>query len=314
MNRLSLFLAITLLALGSCVPMRKFEDLEAQNTSLQTKYDQLARDYEIKEGKLETFQQQSVEKDRRIQELDKDLALAQQRYRELDETNRDLLERYDRIIAQNQQMLVTASGQKQELTAELSQKENQLRQRELELQRMIADLESRTRRIQELESAIAEKDSRLRELRDKVDAALRGFNAADLTVEERNGRLYVSLSQNLLFPSGSKNINSAGKAAISSLASVLKTNQDINITVEGHTDADGDPSFNWDLSVGRATTVVKELTYNGVSPQRIIAAGRGEFFPVATNSTTQGKSQNRRTEIILTPNLDQLFNLMGGTE
>ncbi|MCB0638841.1 MAG: OmpA family protein, partial [Lewinella sp.] len=91
----------------------------------------------------------------------------------------------------------------------------------------------------------------------------------------------------------------------------LVNNPDINITVEGHTDTDGEADFNWDLSVGRATAVVKVLTANGVAPERIIASGRGEFFPVASNNTSAGKAQNRRTEIILTPRLDVLYDLLG---
>jgi chemotaxis protein MotB len=114
-----------------------------------------------------------------------------------------------------------------------------------------------------------------------------------------------------LFASGSKTINTQGRQAIKQLAGVLNVNPDINITVEGHTDTDGEAAFNWDLSVGRATTIVKELTTNGVAPERVIAAGRGEYFPVAPNTTAQGKAQNRRTEIILTPKLDVLYDLLG---
>lgn len=161
-----------------------------------------------------------------------------------------------------------------------------------------------------MEKAIADKEARLRTIRDRFNQALLGFSEADLACE-KNGKVYVSLSQNLLFASGSKTINNQGKQAIAQLATVLKANKDINITVEGHTDTDGEAAFNWDLSVGRATTVVKELAINGVAAERIIAAGRGEFYPIATNDTAAGKAQNRRTEIILTPKLEGLYELIG---
>lgn len=297
---------------SSCVPMRRYEELERQNAQLQSEYESSAEQVKTKDAEVANLQSVLAAKDRLIQQLEEDLALNEKRYEDLDRTNRDLLERYDRILEQNRQMLETTSGEKQQLTLALAQKESELQQRERDLQQLERDLQSRSQRVAELENAIREKDDRLRQLREKVDLALRGFSDSDLSVEERNGRLYVSLSQNLLFPSGSKTINASGKSALASLATVLKNNPNIDITVEGHTDSDGESAFNWDLSVGRATTVVKELTRNGVSPERIIAAGRGEFYPVAPNSSASGKAQNRRTEIILTPDLDQLYTIFGG--
>ena len=319
MTRLILASLVLLIGLTSCVPVRKYEELQARTTGLESDFNRATEDLKASRAEIAALKERLGDADRRAAQLEQDLATNKQRYDELDRTNRDLMTRYDRILQQNQQMLETASGEKQQLTSQLTLKEQELARRERELTENQArltqlerDLETRSARVAELESAIGEKDARLRTLRETVNNALRGFSAADLTVEERNGRVYVSLSQNLLFPSGSKTINQQGKNAISRLAQVLNSKPDINIMVEGHTDSDGDDALNWDLSVGRASTVVKELTRGGVDPKRVTAAGRGEYFPVASNSTATGKAQNRRTEIILTPKLDVLYDLIGG--
>ncbi len=303
--------------LTSCVPTRKYEDLQMSNRRLAEEFRQNTEDLKTTRAGLTDVQQQlTTLKAERQQTLD-DLATARQRYTELDRTNRDLLDRYDRLLAENSRQLQVAGGTNQELTTRVAAQQEELARRERELQTNQArlselerELQVREARVAELTAAINEKDARLKAIKSQVDAALRGFSAADLTVEERNGRIYVSLSQNLLFPSGSKTLNAQGKNALSKLAGALKSNQQINITVEGHTDTDGDAALNWDLSVGRATTVVKELTANGVDPKRVTAAGRGEFFPVADNTSAAGKARNRRTEIILTPQLDALYNLI----
>lgn len=305
--------------------MRKYEDMEAWKDRVAIQFEQTEKDLKTSRAEADQLRQRLEAKENEIQILTTDLNRMKQQYTDLDRTNRDLMDRYDRILAQNQQMLEAASGEKAELTAQLNLKESELNRRERELQQLQSqlnlkeqsqsslqqELAAREARVAELEKAIADKEARLRAIRERVNQALRGFSETDLTVREENGKVYVSLSQNLLFASGSKSINSQGKQAIAQLANVLKSNTDINITVEGHTDTDGDANFNWDLSVGRATTVVKELTANGVNPNRIIAAGRGEFFPVATNDTSAGKAQNRRTEIILTPQLEGLYDLLG---
>ncbi len=319
MKTIPISFAILLFAglLSSCVSQRKYQDLE-------TNRDRLQKEYNSTSGLLETAQndnrnlrtdKQSLEK--QLKELQDDLETANVRYTQLDRTNRDLLERYDRMLEQNRQLLEASTGERKELLAQLSAKQQELdkrewelRQRENDMETLRSSLQERELRVQELESAIAEKDAKLAALRDKINQALLGFSDTDLTVREQNGKVYVSLSQNLLFRSGSKTINAAGKEAIGRLAQVLNANPDISITVEGHTDTDGTADLNWDLSVGRATSVVKELTRSGLDPKRIIASGRGEFFPVATNTDEQGKAQNRRTEIILTPKLDALFDLI----
>jgi chemotaxis protein MotB len=318
-------LALLVPMLNSCVSARKYEEMEAWKDRLARENLQTEQDLQSSRQLAAELREEVGTLEKRLRELSEDLTRSRQQYTELDRANRDLIDRYDRIVAQNQQMLENVSGEKAELTALLNQKEQELNRREREQQLLQAELAqqqanqdnlqrelaAREARVAELEKAIADKEARLRTIRERVNQALRGFSEAELTVREQNGKVYVSLSQNLLFASGSKTINRQGKQAIAQLATVLNANPDINITVEGHTDTDGEAAFNWDLSVGRATTVVKELTTNGVDPKRIIASGRGEFFPVATNETSVGKALNRRTEIILTPRLEGLYELLG---
>lgn len=304
-------LTLTLVLLTSCVSQQKYTDLENAHDRLAERLSTTQAERDDYQREVSQLQLQLNVEQARVKELTADLATARQRYTDLDAANRDLLARYDRVLEQNKNTLAAAGDENAILVARLNEKERELDQRQRELQRLQQELAIREARVAELEKAIADKDARLRAIRDKVNQALLGFSEADLTVTEKNGKIYVSLSQNLLFASGSKTINAQGKKAINQLATVLKANKDINITVEGHTDTDGDAAFNWDLSVGRATTVVKELTANGLAPERIIAAGRGEFYPVASNETANGKAQNRRTEIILTPKLEGLYDLLG---
>ena len=228
------------------------------------------------------------------------------------------------MVAQNQALLATTSGEKQELTDSLAAKQVALDQRERELKRIEEDLAEKEaifnkvnsqfseyeQQVQNLTALLEMQQSKINALRLKINQALNGFTDADLTVSEKNGKIYVSLSQNLLFASGSDNIDWKGKKAIIQLAEVLNTNPDISINVEGHTDSDGSANQNWDLSVRRATAVVKVLTGQKVDPKRITASGRALYDPLEPNTTTAGKAKNRRTEIILSPKLDELYEII----
>ena len=164
----------------------------------------------------------------------------------------------------------------------------------------------------ELQAEIAAKDAAMRSLKDRVSAALTGFEGKGLTVEQRDGRIYVSMENKLLFPSGSAVVDSKGREAISKLAKAIETEKGLNITVEGHTDTDkitpgGTYKDNWDLSVMRATSVVRILQESSaIDPVRVTAAGRGEYIPVSQTD----KAKNRRIEIILSPDLQELFKLV----
>jgi len=148
----------------------------------------------------------------------------------------------------------------------------------------------------------------------KMNNALVGFNAKDLSVSIKNGKVYVSLSENLLFPSGSAVVNPKGKDALSKLAVVLNQNSDITVDIEGHTDSipiHGKYQDNWDLSLARSASIVRILTVDyRVDPTRVIASGHSQYEPVQSNATSEGRAQNRRTDIILSPKLDELYRLL----
>ncbi len=175
-------------------------------------------------------------------------------------------------------------------------------------------LEQEQQRLWDLRKLLQQQREAVEGLRKKMADALVGFNSNELQVFVKNGRVYVSLQENLLFPSGSAVVNPKGKEALGTLAQVLNTNPDINVFVEGHTDSipiKGKYEDNWTLSVARATAIVRILTDTyKVDPTRVTASGRSKYEPVDTNETTDGRQRNRRTEIILAPKLDQLMQLL----
>lgn len=169
-------------------------------------------------------------------------------------------------------------------------------------------------RLDMLQDLLDEQKAVMNRLKETVDRALNQYRSDELQVYEQDGKLYVSLQDKLLFPSGSANVNSDGKEALGKLAEVLLNNHDIQVMVEGHTDSipiSGRFEDNWALSTARAAAIVRILsqTYK-VEPERVIASGRSYYEPKASNETPEGRSKNRRTEIILTPQLDELFKLL----
>ena len=217
-----------------------------------------------------------------------------------------------------------------QLTTQIEGIQSDLQRREAELQKLSLDmadkqrnllameseLEKRNMRLFELERLLSRQDSAARELRNKVSAALVGLENNGLTISMRQGKVYVSLDEQLLFRSGSIVVDPAGVNALRRLATILEQNPDINITVEGHTDnvplrASAAMQDNWDLSVKRATSIIRILLSSGnISPERLTAAGRGEFIPVDAANTAAARQKNRRTEIILTPKLDELLQIL----
>jgi chemotaxis protein MotB len=215
------------------------------------------------------------------------------------------------LKSQNQMASSSASATIQQKEDALKLKEEEAKQKEAANAKLQAELQARETKVRELETVIKTREDQINALKSKIENALSGFKSNELNISERNGQIYVSLSQELLFASGSKTIDTKGKSAISKLGEVLARSQnDFNIVVEGHTDSDGDDKLNWDLSTGRAVTVTTELIKSGVDPKRVIASGRGEHMPVASNDTATGKAQNRRTEIILSPKSDKLLQLL----
>lgn len=186
----------------------------------------------------------------------------------------------------------------------------------LEINKLSENLKKREQRLKEVEEVLRKRDEATNQLRAKLQQALLGFTKNGLTVEVKNGKVYVSLTDKLLFPSGSIIIDERGKQALTQLAEVLKQQPEINIAVEGHTDSQrinnlGQIKDNWDLSVLRATSVVRFLTEEQkVESVRMTATGKGQYQPLAENTSAEGRSKNRRIEIVLSPKLDELYDLI----
>jgi chemotaxis protein MotB len=176
------------------------------------------------------------------------------------------------------------------------------------------NLQAQQKRLQDLQNLLDQQRKKTEELKNKMINALVGYNDSDLTITQNNGKVYISLSEKFLFPSGSAVVNPTGKEALSKLANVLIANPDIAVNIEGHTDSipiRGKFEDNWALSTARATSVVRILVNDyKVDPTRVIASGHAWFDPVDTNATPEGRARNRRTEIILSPKLDEIYKLL----
>lgn len=226
---------------------------------------------------------------------------------------------YDQLNAYYKNLLNSSGKLNRDLTLQKEQllaiQDNLERTRKLN-DSLSVNLEDRERKVKELEQVLANKDKAVQDLKNRISNALLNFKENDLTVNVKNGKVYVSLAEQLLFGSGSVEVDGKGVTALQQLAKALKDQKDIHIMVEGHTDnvpiskKSTYMQDNWDLSVMRATSITKILTKGGVSPNQITASGKGEFSPLAPNTTPENKQKNRRTEIIITPNLDELFKIL----
>ena len=208
------------------------------------------------------------------------------------------------------------NGQVNDLTNKTGQLSTESANRASQLTKSRQELADQQKRLEQLQALMDQQKKATQEIRKKMADALVGFNSNELTVSVKNGKVYVSLQENLLFPSGSAVVNPKGKEALGKLADVLNVNPDITVDIEGHTDSipiRGKYKDNWDLSTARANSIVRILTQDyKVDPVRVIASGHSQYDPVQSNSTPEGRALNRRTEIILSPKLDELYRLLEG--
>ena len=206
------------------------------------------------------------------------------------------------------------NGQVNDLTNKTGQLSTESANRASQLTKSRQELADQQKRLEQLQALMDQQKKATQEIRKKMADALVGFNSNELTVSVKNGKVYVSLQENLLFPSGSAVVNPKGKEALGKLADVLNVNPDITVDIEGHTDSipiRGKYQDNWDLSLARSASIVRILTVDyKVDPKRVIASGHSQYDPVQTNSTPEGRALNRRTDIILSPKLDELYRLL----
>jgi chemotaxis protein MotB len=316
------------MALTSCVSLSEHENLQA-------KYDQTAKQYRLTLQERDELRENNANLTKTNNALTSDyneLSAAKQRCdgmvdsltRRIEQMRHHYdttMENYTQAVAGKDRDLTRAQNLLSARTKELNEKEREIEQKENELrEQQESFLLQRSELIakqQELEQKEAAARAQLEAMRNSVTQALIGFADKGLKVETKDGKVYVSMENKLMFPSASWTVSKEGSNAIKELAKVLEQDTTLNIMVEGHTDNDayrGSSAVkdNWDLSVMRATSIVKLLLQHGknINPARIEACGHGEYAPKASNSTAEGKAANRRTEIILTPNLDKLLNEM----
>jgi chemotaxis protein MotB len=307
MNKILLISVIFLLT--SCVSSKKFNELTSTFESLREQNQTLKVQNTELQGRIEKQMKDIEDLSARLEENVANL-------KNSSETNLRLSRINSELENQLNSLKTGSSEEIARLMEKLQQTQTDLQKREDILKSAQKELEQRSIRLKELEDALRQKDDAVKQLRQKVMDALLGFNNKGLTIHEKNGKVYVSLDEQLLFKTGQWEVDPKGQQALASLAEVLGQNNDINVLVEGHTDdvpmrGTGMVKDNWDLSVMRATAVTRILLKNkSVDPKRITSAGRGEFFPIDEAKTPGARQKNRRTEIILTPRLDEIFRIL----
>ena len=292
-----------LVLLNACAPVYKCGDSKPQKEpiiwgkrlkTVVTERDRLCTNLALKERENAGLKNNIID----LTSKNKDLT---DQYNNLTNKNNDLQEKYKNLINENLSQTDQFNKALKAKSDELNIKEKMLSERE--------------KALEEMQLIIARQDSITKRLNNILRNALLGFNSDELSVEIKNGKVYVSMSDKLLFKSGSSAVEEKGKEALKLLGEVLDKNIDIDILVEGHTDnvpiRTSIYKDNWDLSVARATSIVRILTIDyKIAPTRMTASGKGEYFPKSDNETAEGRAKNRRTEIILSPKLDEIMQLL----
>jgi chemotaxis protein MotB len=309
---------LLLLALTtSCVSKKIFTDLETKYADLKKEKNALSDENES----LKTSKNQAeLDKESLNSELKKIKAerdkLATD-YNSASTNLKNLQNSYNALEKNSSESLKANLDKNRDLLTQLENKEKVIAAEQARLAKLNSDLKDRSNRVSELEGLIATKEASMKKLKETLSKSLKAFEGKGLTIEQRNGKVYVSMENKLLFDSGSWAVGVEGKKAIVTLGKVLGDNPDISVLIEGHTDNDkftgalGQIENNWDLSTKRATAIVNILGENNkIDKRKLTAAGRGEYAPLASNNTPEGKAKNRRIEIILTPQLDEITKML----
>lgn len=305
--------------LAACVPARKYEEANSRAKALQAQAD--AAEARARDAEAAVADQRAAtdEMTRRMTRLEQDttvlgssLRTMTVQYDKINNLNNELLEKYNKLLAgsgsENRKLLSDLEA----LRLDLMNREDSVAALGKRVSDKQAALAAREAELAALQAELAQKDAAMKALKDRVSSALTGFEGKGLTVVQKDGRVYVSMENKLLFPSGSYAVDAKGKELIVKLAKAIESEKDLNVLVEGHTDTDkvlggGAIKDNWDLSVMRATSVVRIMQENSrLDPVRVTAAGRSEYIPV----DPADKAKNRRIEIILAPDLKELMKLV----
>jgi len=329
--------ACMVIILSSCVTQKRYTDLETKykkcsddlTTIEKSKNDVAVQNTELT-AEVEKMKKHKSDMETEAAQLKENYEKLQAEQAVLSNDYADIQQKYTKLLGGNRAETAEIMEALQKTQSDLLKKENDLRKTEAEMQVMqaqlnekkknldnlSAEMEIKEKKLNELQAILDNKDKQVNDLKNKITDALLGFKDKGLTINTRNGKVYVSMDEKLLFASGSWNVAEDGKNALRNVAKVLELNPEINVMIEGHTDnvpynGVGQVKDNWDLSVLRATAIVKILLENkGIEGQRITASGRSQYVPVEALDTKEARAKNRRTEIILTPKLDELFKIL----
>lgn len=316
MQRRTITFILILASLSSCVSSKMFNELDTKYNQLKSDYDNLSllnEDLIINKNGLETelinLQKTCDNINSNKNEINSELEILKKNYENLSSA-------YSALEKNSTKSLEENAKKNRALLDEINEKEEALASENKRLMDLETYMQERAIRITELENLIAAKDKAMRDLKDAISKALTAFEGKGLMVEQRNGKVYVSLENKLLFKSGSWSVGKQGRQAIIELGKVLGENPKIAVLIEGHTDnvsfsGNGQISNNWDLSTKRATAIISILSENSsIKLENLTAAGRSEYSPINSNETIEGKAKNRRIEVILTPKLDEISKLL----
>ena len=297
---------------AACVPARKYEEADQRAKAMQAEADaanKKALDAQTSMdemgAKLAEFTKRNGELERDTTVLGTSLRQMTKQYDKINGLNDELLNKYNALLA-------GSTGENRKLLTDLEVARLDLQNKEDSVNALAKRVGEKQAALAALQAEMEAKDAAMKDLKNRVSQALSGFEGKGLTVEQRNGRIYVSMDNKLLFPSGSAAVDTKGREAVSKLAKAIENEKDLSILVEGHTDTDKIAAGsaykdNWDLSVARATSVVRIMQESSrTDPVRITAAGRGEYVPMDPND----KAKNRRIEVVLIPDLKELYKLV----
>ncbi len=330
------FLLSAIVLMMACVPLKQFEELRAENEQLELNATEIDKENDALKVQTRELKGQVEHYQKKVDALTEDTLRLSRQQQRLQQRYDDLTRNYDELLnslkansgsdANNRKLLAYLQQLQEDLQRredELAVSEQALASKQRKLEQAVAELAAADTRLQEqnkrlieLEKLLTKKDEAMRALKQTISDALTGFSGDELQVHMKDGKVYVSLEEKLLFQSGRYAVNQQGVTALQKIAEVLEANEDIDILVEGHTDnvpynGRGELKDNWDLSVKRATSVVRILLDNSsIAPRRITAAGRSKYIPVAAGNDAAALQKNRRTEIILTPHWAEVFNLL----
>lgn len=302
---------IGIVLLSSCVSTQKHNELEARYRNSMRENTKLRKD----SNALKKLQKEhhSLQESKNLLALEKENL--QNELASLNQNYRSLKEDYEALSSKNSVMLKENAEKNRQLLSDLEKTRSELNNKKASLAKTELELADKINRINNLEALLSKQKQTLTDLKNNVKKALKSYDGKGLTVEEKEGKVYISMENKLLFASGKWIVGEEGVTTLKQVSKVLREEEDLNILIEGHTD---NVEFNgatvvkdnWDLSVMRATSITKILEKNGLSSIQMTAAGRGAYIPIADNNSPEGKAKNRRVEIILTPNYNQILKIL----